>query len=58
MTHVMASPWYQEAQAISIYLSTPVGEVTTDSLVRDAIAKGQSAASHPRAGWRAWPRAC
>ena len=41
ITHVLASSWYQNANAVSIYLSTPVGEITTDSLVRDAFAKGE-----------------
>ncbi|BGP12291.1 hypothetical protein JCM10213_000013 [Rhodosporidiobolus nylandii] len=35
--HLLASPYYAAATAISCYLSTPQGEVHTDSLIRHAL---------------------
>ncbi|KAK6533874.1 hypothetical protein TWF281_005222 [Arthrobotrys megalospora] len=34
-------PEYQQAQRVSIYLSMPMGEIDTDSIVRDAFEQGK-----------------
>ncbi|GAA5923442.1 5-formyltetrahydrofolate cyclo-ligase [Sporobolomyces koalae] len=36
--HLLQSPYYVAAQNISCYLSLPVGEVQTDSIIRHALA--------------------
>ncbi|SGY34263.1 BQ5605_C002g01604 [Microbotryum silenes-dioicae] len=44
---VLAASWYLKADAVSCYLSTPVGEARTDSIILDALSKGQSRPSEP-----------
>lgn len=39
--HVLASTAWKSARNISIYLSTPIGEIQTDDLVRAAFAQGE-----------------
>ncbi|GAA6010267.1 hypothetical protein JCM10207_005694 [Rhodosporidiobolus poonsookiae] len=41
LSHLLASPWYTSAHSISCYLSTPVGEVQTEPLIRHALANGK-----------------
>ncbi|GAA5917948.1 hypothetical protein JCM6882_004135 [Rhodosporidiobolus microsporus] len=41
LNHLLCSPYYTAARSISVYLSTPVGEVQTDSLIRHAFAEGK-----------------
>lgn len=43
VSRVLASAWYQRAQNVSCYLSTPTGEVNTDAIILDALAKGEPA---------------
>ncbi|SCV68502.1 BQ2448_623 [Microbotryum intermedium] len=38
---VLAASWYLKADAVSCYLSTPVGEASTDSIILDALSKGK-----------------
>ncbi|SCZ90472.1 BZ3500_MvSof-1268-A1-R1_Chr1-3g02011 [Microbotryum saponariae] len=38
---VLAASWYVKADAVSCYLSTPVGEASTDSIILDALSKGK-----------------
>ncbi|GAA5827115.1 hypothetical protein JCM11251_001123 [Rhodosporidiobolus azoricus] len=41
INHLVCSPYYTSARSISVYLSTPVGEVQTDSLIRHAFSEGK-----------------
>ncbi|KAL8279142.1 hypothetical protein RQP46_008398 [Phenoliferia psychrophenolica] len=39
--HLLASPIYQRANNISIYLSTPSSEIQTDELIRESLSRGK-----------------
>ncbi|KAF1982630.1 5-formyltetrahydrofolate cyclo-ligase-like protein [Aulographum hederae CBS 113979] len=39
---LLATPHYQKAKAISVYLSMPNGEISTKSIVQDALKQGKS----------------
>ncbi|GAA6046523.1 hypothetical protein JCM3770_006191 [Rhodotorula araucariae] len=41
IAHLVASPYYTAARSLSVYLSTPTGEVQTDPLIRHALAAGK-----------------
>ncbi|GAA5854963.1 hypothetical protein JCM8547_002324 [Rhodosporidiobolus lusitaniae] len=41
LQHLLSSPWYTSAHSISCYLSTPSGEVQTDSLICHALKEGK-----------------
>ncbi|GAA5975034.1 hypothetical protein JCM11641_000003 [Rhodosporidiobolus odoratus] len=41
LQRLISSPYYAHAAAISCYLSTPVGEVQTDGLIRHALSEGK-----------------
>ncbi|GAA6007582.1 5-formyltetrahydrofolate cyclo-ligase [Rhodotorula paludigena] len=38
---LLASPYYTSSSSLSVYLSTPTGEVQTDSLIRHALGDGK-----------------
>lgn len=44
--HVLASTAWKSARNISVYLSTPVGEIQTDDLVRAAFIQGKQLLLH------------
>lgn len=40
MRTVLQSAWYAQASRISVYLSTPTGEIQTDELIQRAFQAG------------------